>query len=81
VEWVVVMAINWREIYPNELDAELCEGYYDGKRVASPEPGPNRHPAYIHGFRNGRDDSNITKRHENAQQRREIWEYIVATCD
>lgn len=50
------MAINWRAIYPDEFDAEICEGYYDGRMPDSPEPSSNRHPAYIHGFLNGRDD-------------------------
>jgi len=47
---------DFKEIYDSEFDAELCEGYYDGRRVSSPEPGSNRHPAYVHGFMNGRDD-------------------------
>lgn len=74
------MSINWAAIFPDELDAECCEGYYDGRRPDSPEPSSNRHPAYIHGFRNGRDDARITLRPESAQERREIWAQIVAMC-
>ena len=73
------MKPDYKKIFDDPLEAELCEGYYDGHRPESPEPGPNRHPAYIHGFINGRDDIGI--RHgDNAQQRREKWAYIVATC-
>lgn len=72
--------IDWHAIYPDPLDAECCNGYYDGRRPDSPEPSSNRHPAYIHGFRNGRDDAGITRRHETAQQRREAWAMIVAMC-
>ena len=65
------------QIFPDRLDAEVCEGYYDGRRLENPEPSTNRHPAYIHGFRNGRDD--IGQRHgKTAQQRRDDWAYIVA---
>jgi hypothetical protein len=60
------------------LDAECMEGYRDGRRKDSPEPSSNRHPAYIHGFRNGRDDAGITRRYETAQERRNIWASIEA---
>lgn len=69
---------DFHAIYDDPLDAECCEGYFDGRRPDSPEPSSNRHPAYIHGFRNGRDDARITPRHETAQQRRDIWALIVA---
>lgn len=72
--------IEWNKIYPDPLDAECCQGYYDGLRKDSPEPSSNRHPAYIHGFRNGRDDAGITPRIETAEQRRRIWDLIVQTC-
>ena len=72
--------IDWHSIYSDPLDAECCEGYNDGRRPDSPEPTSNRHPAYIHGFRNGRDDAGIAPRHETAQQRREIWAMIVMAC-
>lgn len=68
---------DFHAIYPDPLEAECCEGYYDGRRPDSPEPGPNRHPAYIHGFMNGRDDIGV--RHgKTAQERRETWRIIVA---
>lgn len=70
---------DFHAIYPNPLDAECCNGYYDGRRINSPEPSSNRHPAYIHGFINGRDDIGI-RNGETAQQRREKWAFIVATC-
>lgn len=72
--------INWKEIYPDPIDAECCEGYYDGRRPDSPEPSSNRHPAYIHGFRNGREDAGICRRDETAQQRRDLWSMIVEMC-
>lgn len=72
--------INWQEIYPDPMDAECCEGYYDGRRPDSPEPSSNRHPAYIHGFRNGREDAGISRRDETAQQRRDLWSMIVEMC-
>ncbi len=53
---------NFLEIYENEFYAELCEGYYDGMRPDNPEPGSNRHPAYIHGFLNGRDDNECARK-------------------
>ncbi|MGN7867733.1 hypothetical protein [Paracoccus sp. 22332] len=71
---------DFHAIYPDPLDAECCEGYWDGRRHDSPEPSGNRHPAYIHGFRNGREDAGIAERCETAQQRRMLWELIVATC-
>lgn len=70
---------DFRTIYPDPLDAERVEGYYDGRRIDSPEPGPNRHPAYIHGFLNGRDDLASAPR-KTAAELRVDWEYIVATC-
>ena len=71
--------IDFHSIYPDPMDAECCHGYYDGRRKDSPAPSSNRHPAYIHGFINGRDD--IGQRHgQTAQQRRDAFAYIVATC-
>jgi hypothetical protein len=59
-----------------------CDGYFDGLMAASPEPGSNRHPAYIHGFANGRDDAKIKtnlRTDKTAQERRCAWAYIMAT--
>jgi hypothetical protein len=67
---------DFHAIYADPFDAECAEGYFDGRRRDSPEPGTNRHPAYIHGFRNGREDAGITPRFETAQQRRQIWRMI-----
>lgn len=74
---------DFRAIY-SRLDAECCEGYYDGLRPDSPEPSGNRHPAYIHGFRNGRDDNRATQGlqkwpSKTSQKARDDWAYIVAT--
>ena len=74
---------NFKEIYTNEFDAELCEGYYDGRRPDSPEPGSNRHPAYIHGFMNGRDDIECFMKvrrfpRRTAQQTRDALKMIEA---
>ncbi len=74
---------NFLEIFGNELDAELCEGYYDGSRTDSPEPGPNRHPAYIHGFWNGRDDNECARKvrrfpRKTAHETRETLAYLEA---
>ena len=73
-------APDFHAIYPDPLDAEVAAGYYDGRRPDSPEPSGNRHPAYIHGFMNGRDDAGIRKHFQTAQERRNIWAIIVATC-
>ena len=75
---------NFKEIFGNTLDAECCEGYYDGRRMNNPEPDPNRHPAYIHGFRNGRDDLICSKGLQQfpsrtAQKTREDWAFIEAS--
>jgi hypothetical protein len=61
---------NFAEIFGDGPDAYICEGYFDGKRVDSPEPGPNQHPLYVHGFVNGRDDANIRRHGQTAHQRR-----------
>lgn len=71
---------DFHAICDDVIDAECVEGYWDGRRKESPEPGPNRHPAYIHGFRNGREDAGLARRYETAQQRREIFALIKATC-
>ena len=70
---------DFHALYSDPLDAECCEGYYDGSRPDSPEPSGNRHPAYIHGFRNARDDRASTPR-RTADQIRADWAFIVATC-
>jgi len=72
---------NFASFYTNPLDAECAEGYWDGRRLGGPEPGPNRHPAYIHGFKNGRDDAMCSRGLQKfpartAQQAREDWAYI-----
>jgi len=66
------------EIYGDGPDALICEGYFDGKKIASPEPGPNRHPLYVHGFANGRDDAGINRHGQTAQQRRQALKYILS---
>lgn len=38
------------------MNADMIEGYLDGRRADSPEPGINRSASYRHGFANGRDD-------------------------
>lgn len=37
-------------------DAEVLEGYHDGRDPNSPEPSANRSASYRFGFQNGRDD-------------------------
>ena len=71
---------DFHKLYPDPLDAECCHGYYDGSRPDSPEPSSNRHPAYIHGFMNGRDDFGIRKHYQTAEMRRRVWDLIEATC-
>lgn len=71
---------DFHQIYDDPLDAECCAGYYDGRLPDSPEPGANRHPAYVHGFLNGRDDLHHKPR-KSAQAIRDDWAYIEATCD
>lgn len=70
---------DFHAIYDDPLTAECCEGYYDGRRPDSPEPGPNRHPAYIHGFLNGRDDL-AKKPRKSAAEIRADWAFIEASC-
>lgn len=72
---------DFHAIYADPVEAELCSGFYDGYRKESPEPGPNRHPAYIHGFRNGRDDIGMSPEpRRTVGQIRAAWAYIAATC-
>lgn len=66
------------------IESECREGYFDGLNPDSPYPSSNRHPAYIHGFRNGRDDMLVSKGinrwpSRTAQESRDDWAYIVAT--
>jgi hypothetical protein len=37
-------------------EAEMVEGYLDGRDPDCPEPSSNRSASYSHGFANGRDD-------------------------
>lgn len=76
---------NFWKIYKSDFDAEMCAGYYDGKRLDTPEPGSNRHPAYIHGFMNGRDDAECSRGirkfpRRTAQEAREALALIEALC-
>lgn len=77
------MKPDFHSIYPDPFEAELCEGYYDGRRLDNPEPNGNRHPAYVHGFFNGRDDAECSRGirrfpRKTAQQKREDLAYIEA---
>lgn len=74
---------DFKAIYSKEFDSELCEGFYDGRRPSSPDPGSNRHPAYIHGFWNGRDDSEVSsgvrcRPRRTAEETRKALAYIEA---
>lgn len=68
---------DFKSVFPDGVDAEICEGYYDGRRPDSVEPGPNQHPAYIHGFKNGRDDLRGEPRKTAAEIRADLA-YIEA---
>lgn len=68
--------INFHSIYHDPIDAHTCEGYWDGMRKDTPEPDSSRHPAYILGFRNGREDAGICRHEKTAQERRDALEYI-----
>lgn len=37
-------------------DADMIEGYHDGRDPESPVPSANQSSCYRHGFANGRDD-------------------------
>jgi hypothetical protein len=37
-------------------EADIFQGYLDGRDLDSPEPSGNRSASYTHGFFNGRDD-------------------------
>ena len=67
--------IDFHSIYSDPFVAECCQGYSDGRCKDSPDPSSNRHPAYIHGFINGRDD--IGHHHgQTAQQRRDAFHQL-----
>lgn len=65
---------------------EICaQGYVDGKDPSAPDPGNNQHPAFIHGFRAGRDDAKCQAGlkkfpSRNAQEARDDWAFIEVTC-
>ena len=40
----------------SRAEAEMVEGYCDGRDPNSPAPSDNRSRAYRHGFQSGRDD-------------------------
>lgn len=62
---------------PKWVDDECQHGYRDGFQADAVEPGPNRHPAYVHGFRNAMRDRRLLPAitmHEIVS----AWNYIVA---
>ena len=56
-------------------DAELLEGYWDGKD-GEPEPGDNRSISYWHGWRNGAADGG---HRENDEVQAELARDVIAT--
>jgi len=38
------------------VNADMVQGYWDGRDLDNPEPGANQSASYRHGFLNGRDD-------------------------
>ncbi len=42
--------------FSRPANADMIEGYMDGRDLSNPEPGENRSHSYRHGFLNGRDD-------------------------
>lgn len=68
-----------------EMRTQSRQGYEDGGKLEEPMPSGNRHPAYIHGFKNGRDDEEVSRKMRRfpartAQQCRDDWAYIEVTC-
>lgn len=64
-------------IWENWAEADMVEGYRDGRDPNCPEPSSNRSRSYIHGFRNGRDDLRGRPR-ATAQELRELAEMAIA---
>lgn len=38
------------------MNADMVQGYFDGRNPDNPEPSANRSRSYRHGFQSGRDD-------------------------
>jgi len=62
---------------------EVSEGYNDGRDLDAPHPSDNRSEWYKHGFRNGRDDAEVSKRirkfpSRTAQQARDAYAALIA---
>jgi hypothetical protein len=45
-----------RKVLESRFEAEMTEGYLDGRNPDNPPPSSNRSASYKHGFENGRDD-------------------------
>ncbi len=58
----MLTAEDYRRVGFTAAEAEMCEGYFDGRDLSSPEPSANRTFCYRHGFANGRDDTIGTPR-------------------
>ena len=70
---------------PSELLDECSCGYFEGRDLDTPVPSHNRTPAFIHGFRCGRDDAecDVGLRKfpsRDANKARSDWSYIESTC-
>ncbi len=42
--------------FSRPANADMIEGYMDGRDLSNPEPGENRSHSYRHGFLAGRND-------------------------
>jgi len=66
--------------------AEVQRGYDDGRDLSCPDPTSSCHPAYVHGFLNGRDDEEIERglieqpRRSHAQIK-QAWRDVLALLD
>jgi hypothetical protein len=47
------------------LRNDMAQGYLDGRRVETPEPGETRSWSYRHGFANGRAERSGVNRRSN----------------
>ncbi len=63
------------------VNAEMIEGYWDGRDSDSPVPSDNRSQSYMVGFKNGRDDLRRQPRDSAANIRKESAAAIAADLE
>jgi len=66
--------------------AEVSRGYADGCDLRCPVPDSSFHPAYVHGFLNGRDDREVARGIRRTPRRshaeiKQAWRDLLAMLD